>query len=104
MLDPAGDPAATLAELRDRGLLRVEDETARAYRLVSDPIEAEEGEYRFEYLVDKETHLPLEQRYEMRRGDGDLFGFASEFRSYERLPLDARSAAQLEPTWIRTRA
>ena len=94
-LDPTGDPAGNLAELHDKGLLHVEDETERAYRLVSDPIKREEGEYRFEYLVDKQTHLPLEQRYELRRDD-QVFGVVSEFRSYERRPLNETSAQQLD--------
>jgi hypothetical protein len=67
----------------------------RAYRLVSDPVDAQGGKQRFEYVVDGETYLPLRQRWSVRRGDEE-FGFVSEFLVYERLPLDARSRARLD--------
>ena len=99
-LDPAGDPGATLSQLEEEGLLRVDGQVdfkgRRADRLVSEPIERSPGEEeRFEYLVDSETHLPLQQRYENRRGS-ETHGFVSEYLVYERLPLDARSEAELD--------
>lgn len=100
LIDPAGNPGANLRELQARGLLRVAGTTEvggrRAYRLESDPVpRSGDSTARFEYVVDSETYLPLRQRYSLRRGSETL-GFVSEFVVYERLPLDARSEAQLE--------
>jgi hypothetical protein len=99
LIDPTGNPGTTLRELEARGALRAAGATRvggrRAYRLVSDPIDAEFGEQRFEYVVDSETYLPLRQRWSLRRGEEE-FGFVSEFLVYERLPLDAHSRAQLD--------
>jgi hypothetical protein len=100
LIDPAGNPGANLRELQARGLLRVAGTTEvggrRAYRLESDPVpRSGDSMARFEYVVDSETYLPLRQRYSLRRG-AETLGFVSEFLVYERLPLDARSEAQLD--------
>jgi hypothetical protein len=99
VLDPSGDPGATLRALEARGALRVERETKvgdrRGYRLVADPIEAGGGTHRFEYVVDSETYLPLTLRYSMTRGE-QVFGYDIEFLTYERLALDAKSEASLD--------
>jgi hypothetical protein len=95
VIDPAGDPGATLRALEARGALRVDGETDGGYRLVSDPIEAENGEYRFEYVVDRETYLPIEQRWSLTV-DGQTTGLVREFLTYDRLPLDAAADAQLD--------
>jgi hypothetical protein len=95
VIDPAGDPGATLRALEARGALKVEEETDRGYRLVSEPIEVESGEYRFQYVVDRETYLPIEERWTMTTG-GETIGLVRQFLTYERLPLDATSEAQLD--------
>jgi hypothetical protein len=99
-LDPHTDPGATLRELERRGLLEVAGETRvgdrRAYRLVSDWIDSSGDGYevRYEYAVDAETYLPLSLRWSSGRGPEQTV-FVDEFLVYERLPLDARSSAQL---------
>jgi hypothetical protein len=95
VIDPAGDPGATLRALEARGALKLEGSTRDGYRLVSDPVSADDGEYRFEYEVDRETYLPREQRWSLTRGS-ETIGIVKEFRLYERLPLDAAGGAQLD--------
>jgi hypothetical protein len=87
LIDPTGDPGATLRSLEERGALKEEGTSSDGYRLVSDTIEVGTAEYRFEYVVDKETYLPTEQRWTMT-DDGRTFGMVREFQTYERLPLD----------------
>jgi hypothetical protein len=98
-IDPEGDPGATLRELQARGLLRVAGATRvanrRAYRLVSGPIRVLDETERVEYVVDSESYLPLRQRFSLRH-DSEVLGFVTEFLVYERLPLNARSRAQLD--------
>jgi hypothetical protein len=98
-LDPNADPGTTLRQLETRGLLHAAGATQlgdrRAYRLVSDPIKADGGEERFEYLVDSETYLPLRQRWTLHRGS-EVFGVDFEFLAYERLPLNAGFQAHLD--------
>jgi hypothetical protein len=87
LIDPTGDPGSTLRALEARGALKEEGTTPNSYRLVSDTIEVGSGTYRFEYVVDKETYLPTEERWTMT-DDGRTFGMVREFLTYERLPLD----------------
>lgn len=94
LIDPGGDPGATLRSLEARGALKEEGSTANGYRLVSDTIEVEGSEYRFEYVVDKETYLPTEERWTMTDGERTI-GIVREFLIYEALPLD-ESEAQLD--------
>jgi hypothetical protein len=99
LIDPVGDPGTTLRALEARGALQVAGVTRvgtrRGYRLISDPIHAEGGEQRFEYVVDSVTYLPLSQRWSMTRGS-QRFGLVSDFLTYERLPLDAHRRTQLD--------
>ena len=97
LLDPSGDPGLTLQALVARGALEVEEETDDGYRLVSEPIEVDVGEYRFEYVVDKQTYLPVEERWTLTDG-GETIGMVREFLTYERLPLDeAEAQLDLDP-------
>jgi hypothetical protein len=99
LIDAAGNPGETLRVLEARGALKVVGTTRvgdrTGYRLVSDPIEAQGGVQRFEYVVDSVTYLPLSLRSTTTRGSETL-GLESEFLVYERLPLDASSRAQLD--------
>jgi hypothetical protein len=99
VIDPAGDPATALRELEARGALHVDGTTTvgnrHGYRLVSDPIDAEGGEQRLEYVVDSATYLPLSERWSLTRGS-EKTGFVITFLVYERLPLDAQTRAQLD--------
>jgi hypothetical protein len=87
VIDPTGDPGATLRSLEARGALKDEGTTPGGYRLVSDAIEVGTAEYRFEYVVDKETYLPREERWTMS-DDGRTIGMVRQFLTYEALPLD----------------
>jgi hypothetical protein len=87
LIDPTGDPGGTLRALEARGALKEEGTTPDGYRLVSDSIEIGTAEYRFEYVVDKDTYLPSEERWTMT-DDGLTTGMVREFLTYERLPLD----------------
>lgn len=99
VIDPAGDPGSTLRALEARGALKVDGTTAvgdrRGYRLVSEPIDLDGFEYRFEYVVDAVTYLPLSLRWSMTES-GRTTGFDFEYLTYERLDLDARSRARLD--------
>ena len=96
VIDPSADPGATLRALEARGLLKDAGTTSTGdHRLVSDPIEIGGTEYRFEYVVDDVTYLPLTQRWPTTIGD-DTIGITNEFSAYERLPLDASSRAELD--------
>jgi hypothetical protein len=87
VIDPTGDPGGTLRALEARGALKEEGTSPDGYRLVSDTIEIGTVEYRFEYVVDKETYLPSEERWTMTE-DGRTIGMVREFLTYERLSLD----------------
>jgi hypothetical protein len=87
VIDPTGDPGATLRSLEARGALKDKGTTPDGYRLVSDAIEVGTAEYRFEYVVDKETYLPREERWTMT-DEGRTIGMVREFLTYEALPLD----------------
>ena len=100
MIDPTADPGTSLRQLENRGLLRFGGTTRigerRAYRLVSGPIRRfRSQEERLEYVVDRETYLPLRGRYSNRTSAGVL-RVVSEYLVYERLSLNARSRAQLD--------
>ena len=100
MIDPTTNPATSLRQLEERGLLRVGGTTRiggrGAYRLVSGPIKRFRGQVeRLNYVVDSETYLPLSGRYSNRTRSGVLRA-VSEYLGYERLPLNARSRAQLD--------
>ena len=97
VIDPSGDPGMTLRALEARGVLKEEGSTAKGYRLVSEPIDLGAGEYRFEYVVDRETYLPREEHWTLT-SDGETFGMNREFLTYERLPLDeAEAQLDLDP-------
>lgn len=96
VLDPAADPGATLRALEARGLLKEAGTTSTGdHRLVSDSIETDGAEYRFEYVVDDATHLPLTQRW-ITTFDDDTIAITNEFSVYERVPLDESSRADLD--------
>jgi hypothetical protein len=101
-IDPFADPVARLKELQRRGQLRVADTTrvggSRAYRLVADAPSRWRG-FSFEdieYLVDAKTYLPLTQRVSVRIDSRPRHRLFTRYLVYERLPLDARSRAQLD--------
>jgi hypothetical protein len=103
-IDPYGDPGTRLRDLREPGRLRLAGTTRvgdrAAYRLVSGPVlgvtKGSELAERVEFLVDSETYLPLAERYSGRVGSELKFEAFTRFLVYERLPLDARSRAQLD--------
>jgi hypothetical protein len=100
-IDPFSDPAARLGELQRRGQLRVAGATRfegrRAYRLVADsPTRWHSFTFEgIEYLVDAETYLPLTQRVSVRVDSERTYRLFTRYLVYERLPLDARSRAEL---------
>ena len=100
-LDPFADPGAGLRALEAQGRLRlagnVEVDGRRAYRLTSGYVQAfgRGAEERAVFLVDAETYLPLASRFTRRFGEGWIDVF-TRYLVYERLPLDARSRAQLD--------
>jgi hypothetical protein len=96
VIDPAADPGATMRALEARGALKDAGTTSTGdHRLVSDSIETDGVEYRFEYVVDDVTYLPLTQRWTTTIDD-ETHGITNEFSEYERLPLDASSRAELD--------
>jgi hypothetical protein len=100
-IDPFGDPGAQLRALQAQGRLRLAGTThlggKRAYRLVSDSTTRWRSFAfeRVEYLVDSETYLPLSQRVAARVESERTYRLFTRYLVYERLPLDARSRAQL---------
>lgn len=100
-LDPFADPGAGLRALEAQGQLRLagseEVDGRRAYRLTSGYVEAfgRGAEERVDFLVDAETYLPLASHFTRRFGDGRIDVF-TRYLVYERLPLNARSRAQLD--------
>jgi hypothetical protein len=101
-IDPFSDPGARLEELQRRSQLRVAGTTRvggrRAYRLVADA-PSRWRSFTFEgveYLVDAETYLPLTQRVSVRVDSRPGYSLFIRYLVYERLPLDARSRAQLD--------
>jgi hypothetical protein len=100
-IDPYGDPGASLRALKAQGLLRLAGTATvggtSAYRLESRPIRrSDHDEERWVYLVDRETYLPLAQRYTINQRPGETLRFVSRYLSYERLPLNARTRTQLD--------
>jgi hypothetical protein len=109
-IDPFSDPGARLKELQRRGQLRVAETTRfdgrRAYRLVADaPSRWHSFTFEgIEYLVDAETYLPLTQSVSARvhqqvYGGADFertYRLSTRYLIYERLPVNARSRAQLD--------
>jgi hypothetical protein len=101
-IDPFADPGARLRQLERQGRLRLAETTRfagrRAYRLVMDSPARWRG-FTFErvdYLVDSETYFPLAQRVSARVDSGRTYRYVARYLAYERLPLDARSRAQLD--------
>jgi hypothetical protein len=100
--DPFGDPGAALRALEDEGRLRLAgraDVDGRdAYRLVSGAVEntVPGTEERIVYLVDAETYLPLAARFRQRSPDGQRLNIFDRYLVYERLPVNARTRAQLD--------
>jgi hypothetical protein len=102
-IDPFADPGVRLRELEREGRLRLEDTTSvggrRAYRLVSDSATRWRGFTfdRVEYLVDADTYLPLAQRVLARvESDRTTYELSTRYLTYERVPLDSRSRAELD--------
>jgi hypothetical protein len=101
-VDPFGDPGPGLRALESEGRLRVagraEVDGRRAYRLTSGYVEGfiRGTRERVVFLVDAETYLPLASRFTQRSPDGNNFELSTRYLVYERLPLDARSRAQLD--------
>jgi hypothetical protein len=101
-IDPFGDPGAQLRALQEQGRLRLAGTTRvggrHAYRLVSDSTTRWRSFTfeRVEYLVDSETYLPLSQRVSARVDPERTYRLFTRYLVYERLPLDARSRAQLD--------
>ena len=99
-LDPGADPGTTLTELHERGKLRLEGERTvgdePAYRLVSGPVPGFRGDVvRVEFLVDRDTYLPLLQRVSIEQPSGETLGYVTRYLVYERLPLDDSGRATL---------
>jgi hypothetical protein len=101
-IDQFGDPGAQLRAFQEQGRLRLAGTTRvggrRAYRLVSDSTTRWRGFAfeRVEYLVDSETYFPLSQRVSARVDAEPTYRLFTRYLVYERLPLDARSRAQLD--------
>lgn len=99
-LDPF-DPARSLREFQAEGRLRVAGTTEvngrRAYRLVSGTVPGDNGSKEHtELLVDAETYLPLAQRYSALLKDTSTVKFFTRFLTYERLPLNNKTRANLD--------
>jgi hypothetical protein len=95
------DPARGLRELQAEGRLRVAGTTVvdgrRAYRLVSGTVRGSGGSKEHtELLVDAETYLPLAQRYSGVYKDDSTFKVFTRYVTYERLPLNDKTKAQLD--------
>jgi hypothetical protein len=101
-IDPFSDPVARLKELQRRGQLQVAETTRvggrRAYRLVADaPSRWHSFTFEgIEYLVDAKTYLPLTQRVSVLIDSQPRHRLFTRYLVYERVPLDARSRAQLD--------
>jgi hypothetical protein len=95
--NPAGGLRELLAEgrLKPAGTIRVGGR--RGYRLVSGPVPGGNGAVEHsEVVVDAETYLPLSERYTRRERDGSTVTVDMRYLTYERLPLNDRTEAQLD--------
>jgi hypothetical protein len=101
-LEPFDDAGARLREFEREGRLRVagslDVDGRRAHRLVSGTVEGfvPGSEERVVFLVDAETYLPIAMRFEHVGENGGEVRVFIRYLRYERLPLDARSRAQLD--------
>jgi hypothetical protein len=96
------DPAAALRAFEARGQLRLAGEThvdgRDAYRLSSGMVEGfvPRTEERVVFVVDAETYLPISMHFSQRSPDGGRMDIFVRYLVFERLPLDARTRAQLD--------
>jgi hypothetical protein len=101
-IDPFGDPGAGVRAFEAQGRLRLAGRTRvegrDAYRLTSATVEgfARGTRERVVFIVDADTYLPLSTRFHLRGPDGSRLDLYIRYLVYERLPLDARSRAQLD--------
>ncbi len=101
-IDPFGDPGTALRALEAQGRLRLAGKTRvdgrDAYRLTSGTVEgfAPGTRERVVFIVDAETYLPLLTHFNQRASDGGTLDLSIRYLVYERLPLDARTRAQLD--------
>jgi hypothetical protein len=101
-IDPFGDPGAGLRAFEAQGRLRLAGKTRvdgrDAYRLTSGTVEgfAPHTRDRVVFIVDAETYLPLSTHFSNRSADGGRLVLHIRYLVYERLPLNARTLAQLD--------
>lgn len=101
-IDPFGDPGTSLRAFEAQGRLRLARKTRvdgrDAYRLTSGAVEgfAPRTRERVVFVVDAETYLPLSVRFSNRSPDGGRLEIFVRYLVYERLPLNARTRAQLD--------
>jgi hypothetical protein len=101
-IDPFGDPGASLRAFEAQGRLRLAGKTRvdgrDAYRLTSGTVEgfAPRTRERVVFMVDADTYLPLSTHFSQRAPDGGRLVLHIRYLVYERLPLNARTLAQLD--------
>jgi hypothetical protein len=94
-IDSAQAPGGQLRALVEDGRLRVAGTTSvdgkRAYRLVSGKIDMDGAELEIEFTVDASSYLPLSQHITTRQDGGQTYDVETRYRTYEQLPLNART-------------
>jgi hypothetical protein len=95
------DPGRGLRELESQGRLKHSGSASvgerRGYRLVSAAVPGGNGAVEHsEFVVARETYLPLSARYTRRERDGSTVGVYERFLTYERLPLNDKTRAHLD--------
>jgi hypothetical protein len=99
-LDSFQNPATQLRVLHEQGRLRVAETTwvnrNPAYRLVSNTLAVDDGEFEIEYTVDAESYLPLSRRISTELDDGGTLQALTRYRVYERLALSDKTNRLLD--------